>query len=360
MGKGGRGHFSGSSSFGSISSKSSISSKVLPSPPQSPAITKRSGSSTFHSPSSGSSFFFFWGGGHSSGSPSSNSITPTGISPSLHFTNTTSNSLFDHSIESLNISSLAKMHMTNQQRLDEARSLAWTLDKLSRSPKNFSPSAPIIIPILMVVVALFAVICLVIKIFMNYLNSKNKKTQKFGIGEPCSPDLPTTPEVDQTSLATTASMKTRGSLRLQTARRNKLPPVSLYQMKQKQSPRASTTTKLRSKGAMRAMAKASKADPNRSSSRDSARQDDDNSDLNINNDGGDSPTNLSQRSFDSDEIQATNMGIVYAADTSGTKHDDIDGPHQSTSHQPEVHIVQIRELEDNVQHSQYPQTESEI
>lgn len=270
---------------------------------------------------------------------------------------TTSNNTTDH----LNISTIIDtMHMTDQQRLDQARTLALTLDKLTRSPKRISPSAPLIIPILMITVALFALICLVVKLIMNYLKSKNKTSQKFGPGDACSPDLPTTPELDQTSLATTASMKTRGSLRQGSKnRRNKLPPVSLYQMKQTQSPKTPTTTsKLRSKGAMRALAKASRSDPNRSSSRDTTRQDDDNSDLNVNNnDGSDSPANLSQGSFDvQDEIQVTNQsGAVYAAAPSHFHHDDTDGPHQSTSIQPEVHIVQII---DHAPHYSFSQTES--
>lgn len=251
------------------------------------------------------------------------------------------------------------MHMTDTQRLAEARALAASLDKLTRVPRRFTPRAPEIIPATMIIVTLFALVCLVIKLFMNYLSSKNGKSKTFSSSQASSPDIPTTPE-DQASMATTASMKTRGSLRHSSKRRNKPPPVSLYQMKQKQSPGSSTTKSKTHKAAMKAISRAAKAEANRSLSRDSTRQADDNSDDNIKNDDGDnSPTNLSHHSDDTDEIQAVNQsGLVYAA--SRGDHDEVDAM-QHTASQPEVHIVQIRDLED-VQHSQptWPQAESEI
>jgi len=257
------------------------------------------------------------------------------------------------------------MYMTDQQRLAEARAVTYQLEKLSRNPRKFAPTAPWIIPALMVIVTLFAFICLVIKLFINYLNSKHHKTKNFGLSEASSPDIPTTPE-DQASMATTASMKTRGSLRLSSnRRRSKPPPVSLYQMKQKQSPGSATKVKSH-KAAMKVMSRAAKAEANRSLSRESTRQVDDGSDDNMNVDADNSPTNLSQHSDDTDEIQASvnQSGLVYAA-TRGHSDDGNDNNVGTTGHnsnQPEVHIVQIRELEDNLQHSQpaWQQAESEI
>lgn len=248
--------------------------------------------------------------------------------------------------------------MTEQQRM-EARALAVALDKLTRNPKRIAPTAPWIIPATMIFVTIFALVCLVIKLFLNYLNSKSGKTKKFGLSEASSPDIPTTPE-DQASMATTASMKTRGSMRVSSKhRRNKPQPVSLYQMKQKQSPGSSSPKKKSHKAALKAMSRAAKAEANRSLSRDSTRQVDDGSDDNMNNGDQNSPTNLSQHSDDTDEIQAgvNQPGLVYSA-----AHSAAEPEMGHSSNQPEVHIVQIREIEDNVQHPQqtWPQTESEI
>lgn len=252
---------------------------------------------------------------------------------------------------------------TSEQRLAEVkaevRALTAALDKLSRTPRRFSPSAPWYIPAVMIVVGLFALICLVIKLFMNYLNSKNNKTKKYGLSETSSPEIPTTPE-DQTSMATTASMKTRGSLRLNSKhKRNRLQPVSLYQLKQKQSPSSSSSKSKSHKAAMKAISRAAKAEANRSLSRDSTRQVDD--DDNINNDDN-SPTNLSQHSDDTDEIKVTDQpGLLYGAAMTRDETDGVDAQAHSAQ-QPEVHIVQIRDLGDNLQHPEpaWPQAESEI
>lgn len=258
------------------------------------------------------------------------------------------------------------MSMTDQARLAEVRALSATLDRLTRNPKRISPTAPWIIPATMIVVAVFALICLAIKLIMNYLNSKHEKTKDFEHSHTSSPEIPTTPE-DQASMATTASMKTRGSLGVGSRRqhRSKPPPVSLYQIKQKQSPGSSASKSKTHKAAMKAISRAAKAEANRSFSRDSSRQPNDGSDDNSNNIGDNSPTNLSQRSDDTDEIQAVSQsGIVYGAASSKGNADEIDGSNAlgHSSNQPEVHIVQIRDLEDNLQHSQptWPQAESEI
>lgn len=250
------------------------------------------------------------------------------------------------------------MYVTDQSKLAEARALAAALHKVTRDSRRVYPSAPIIIPATMIIVALFAIITLLIKLFMKYMSKKEIKS-KFGPSGASSPDIPTTPE-DQTSMATTASMKTRGSLRINPdRRRNKPPPVSLYQMKQKHSP-GSSTQKKSHKAAMKAIARAAKTEANRGLSRDSTRQIDDASDDNGNNNGGSSPGNLSQRSDDTDKLQLseeqpTALYAAAAADPDGATN-------LITTNQPEVHIVQIRDLEDNVQHSQptWSQTESEI
>lgn len=254
------------------------------------------------------------------------------------------------------------MYMTDQQRLSEARALALSLDKLTRSPKKFTPAAPWIIPATMIFVTLFALICLVIKLFMNYLSSKNNKSKTFGLSEASSPDIPTTPAEDQASMATTASMKTRGSFRHNSRRRNKPPPVSLYQIKQKQSPGGSATKSKTHKAAMKAISRAAKAEANRSLSRESTRQVDDNSDDNIKNSDDNSPTNLSHNSDDTDEIQVEQPGLAYAAARANLDQPDNpdDGPMSPSAGQPEVHIVQIRDLDDSVQQPAWPQAESEI
>lgn len=255
------------------------------------------------------------------------------------------------------------MYMTDQQRLAEARALTASLDRLTRMPKRFSPTAPWIIPATMIVVAVFAIVCFVIKLLMSYLSSKQEKSRKFGISSTSSPELPTTPE-DQASMATTASMKTRGSLRASSrARRSKPPPVSLYQIKQMQSPGTSSSSKSKSKAAMRAISKAARAEANRSISRDSTRQVDDDSD-DANNVPDNSPTDISQHSDDTDEIQTSvnQSGFVYGAAGSRAADEVDDAARPHGSDQPEVHIVQIRDLDDNVQHSQptWSKTESDI
>lgn len=200
---------------------------------------------------------------------------------------------------------------------------------------------------------------------MNYINRNHDKVKPFGPSGASSPDIPTTPE-DQTSMATTASMKTRGSLRLNPDRRKqKPPPVSLYQMKQKQSPGSSKSHK----GAMKALSRAAKAEANRSLSRDSTRQMDDISDDNINNNGDVSP-NMSQRSEVSEDLQNTinQTSAMYAQVSPALDQHDGEPTERniSSSNQPEVHIVQIRDIEDvqhgNVEHSQpnWTQNESEI
>lgn len=178
-------------------------------------------------------------------------------------------------------------------------------------------------------------------------------------------------------MATTASMKTRGSLRLNSKRGSrsrshfKPPPVSLYQMKQTKSPGSASlnnsSSKLKtSKAAMKAMSRMSRAEANKNTlNRDSSRQtnDDNNSDdnLNSNDNGADSPTNLSQHSEDvvTDEIQ-NSSGMVYAAASGGRGDDQVDIGGRSNGG-PEVHIVQIRDLDESApQQADWPQTESEI
>lgn len=252
--------------------------------------------------------------------------------------------------------------MTPQEKQEHARSLTIALDKLSRSPKRFSPSAPFIIPLLMVVVSLFAIVCFLIKHLMRYMKTKDENDPKsiFKTSGTSSPEIPTTPNEDRASMATTASMKTRGSLRLNPNRQksSKPPAVSLYQMKQTQSPGSSNTKSKSNRAARKAIARAARSEANRNSSRDS-REIEDNSDDNRN--GDNSPVDLSQHSDDTDEIQTSlnQSGMLYA--TSSGKNDELDSA-ATSSNQPEVHIVQIRDLEDNLQHSQaaWPQTESEI
>jgi hypothetical protein len=254
----------------------------------------------------------------------------------------------------------------HQSRLNEARVLAATLDKLTRTPRRFSPSAPWIIPATMIIVCAFALICLAIKLIVNYLNSKNENTKTFGRPHGSSPDIPTTPE-DQTSMATTASMKTRGSLGLSSRRHNrsKPPPVSLYQIRQKQSPGSAAKSSKAQRAAMKAMSRAARAEANKS--RDSSRQRDDGSDDNSDNAEANSP-NLSHRSDDTDEMQQTmnQSGLAYSA--AAARHAEaMDGGENMmqghSSNQPEVHIVQIRDLDEgNLQHSQttWANTESDI
>lgn len=262
------------------------------------------------------------------------------------------------------------MYMTDHQKLAEARVMAIQMDKLARSGRRISPSAPIIIPILLIIVSLFALICLLIKLFMIMKGKKNDQTKPFRPSSASSPDIPTTPEHDQSSMATTASMKTRGSLRLNPDRRKqKLPPVSLYQMKAKQSPGSTSKT---NKAAMKALARSARAEANRSLSRDSTRQMEDNSDDNINDNGDVSPGNLSHQSDDTDDLQNTlsQSGRIYsaAANVGPQPDDQVDGSEiqiernlQHSVEQPELHIVQMREVED-VHHSQptWPQNESQI
>lgn len=263
------------------------------------------------------------------------------------------------------------MHMTDYQKLAEAKTMAIQMDKLARTARKFSPTAPVIIPLLLIFVTLFAVICILIKLLKKLKGKNQEKENKFRPSNASSPDIPTTPEHDQSSMATTASMKTRGSLRLNPDRRKqqKLPPVSLYQMKAKQSPGSSSKT---NRAAMKALARSARAEANRSISRDSTRQMEDNSDDNGNNNGDASPGNMSQRSDDTDDLGTTinQTGGVYAATAPNAppQLDQVDGEinHERSlplsSEQPELHIVQMREVED-VHHSQptWPQNgESDI
>lgn len=254
--------------------------------------------------------------------------------------------------------------MTDQHKLAEARAMAATVDRLTRESRRVSPSAPAIIPITMIVVMLFTLISLLIKLFMNYMNRRHDKARKFGPSGASSPDIPTTPE-DQTSMATTASMKTRGSLRVNPDRRKtKPPPVSLYQIKQKHSPGSASSKSKAHRAAMKSLSRAARTEPNRSRDREN---NDNGSDDNGNNNGTSSPGNLSQQSDDTEKMQLSEepSTAVFAAATTSPGNDVIDGAlnnPSSTIYQPEVHIVQIRDLDDNVQHSQptWSQTESDI
>lgn len=247
--------------------------------------------------------------------------------------------------------------MTTDQssRLTELRASYLAFDRLNRNPKRISPSAPWVIPATMVVVCAFALICLAVKLIVNYLNSKNHKSKTFSHPHADSPDIPTTPDQDQASMATTASMKTRGgSLRLHRLDRAKPPPVSLYQLRQRQSPGSSVKSKTH-RAAMKAMSRAARAEANRS--RESNRQTDDGSDDNSNKIIDNSP-NLS---LDGGDESGAQPGLLYGA--ASAKTDEVDGltQSQSSANQPEVHIVQIRDLDEgNLQHSTWSKTESDI
>lgn len=265
------------------------------------------------------------------------------------------------------------MSKMSEQKLAEARALYVSLDRIARNPKRFSPSAPWVIPAIMIAVGSVAIICLAIKLIMKYIIAK-KETNSLGSSQADSPELPTTPE-DQTSMATTASMKTRGSVSHNSKRSaSKHPPLSLYQMRQKQSPSSSST---RHKAVAKAMSKAARAEANKSLSKDSSKQNQDASD---NDERENSPGGISQASDDTEEviqsIDEQHSGLVYAAGIAKSGHDNNDG-HEASSHSngpqmspyldhvsqpPEIHIVQIREIEDRVQHfdQPWPQTESDI
>lgn len=254
------------------------------------------------------------------------------------------------------------MHLSEEERVAAIKALQVTLDKLTRSPKRFTPSAPWIIPAMMIFVALFAIVCIVIKLFMSYIHSKGEETpRKYGFNSSSSPDITATPE-DQTSMATTASMRTRDSLKHGTQRRNKLPPVSLYQMKLKQSPSATSPGKPKiSRTGNKAIARIARQKAHRSVSPDNLDQqknNDDRSDDNANDDTN-SPTNLSQHSEEIDELQVNHSGLTYNALAHGQHEDEINHQHLE---KPEVHVVQIRDVDEGTKHSQpvWPQTESEI
>lgn len=245
----------------------------------------------------------------------------------------------------------------SDDRIAEARALYASLDRMTRNPKRITPSAPVVIPAIMIAVCSVALICILIKLIMKFVVAK-RATTSLGSSQANSPDIPTTPE-DQTSMATTASMKTRGSLAIHSQQRKSKPaPVSLYQIRQKQSP---TTSATKHKAMAKAMSKAARAEANKSLSKDSNRQNQDTSD---NDERENSPGGISQNSDDTDEvvqsIEEHQTGILYAAGVSRGQ-DDNDGPHVSSHNpnQPEVHIVRIRDIEDNVQQA-WPQTESDI
>lgn len=259
------------------------------------------------------------------------------------------------------------MYMTDQERLAEARALAITWDKLTRSPKRVTPSAPWIIPAMMVFVTLFAFICLVIKLFMNYLNSKNDKSKELETG---SPNIASSTPADQVSMATTATMRTRSSIRRQSRRtRNRAPVITPYQLKEQQQqaqvqgPSSSGVKKISNRIARKALARMAKAEANETKRKDESREDEED-DFNNRSDDNDNNSfpDLSDDN-NSDEIQATvnQSGLVYAAAARGAGIDDC-GQDNFGSNQPEVHIVQIRDLDDNVQHSQstWQERESDI
>lgn len=219
------------------------------------------------------------------------------------------------------------MYVTDQQKLAKARELASTLDQMSRSPKRVYPTAPWIIPATMIVVALFAIVCLVVKLLMIYMRSK-KSTQKksFRLSEASSPDIPTTPE-DQASMATTASMKTRGSLGINSKRRSRVrpPAVSLYQMKKQQSPGSSSSKN-------RAMKALVKATPSQSSRRidDNLIEDNSNPDnspptsLQHSDVTDEIPPSMEQIKTEFNEIQETPTKTINLDTTDSTEDKQVD------------------------------------
>lgn len=191
------------------------------------------------------------------------------------------------------------MYVTDHQKLARAREAAAILDSLTRAPKRVYPSAPAIIPVTMILVALFVIVALVIKFLMRYMHSKEEKQSKNFRLSPSSPDIPTAPE-DQTSMATTASMKTGNSVRINPTRgskRAKKPAVSLYQVTKKQQ-HSPATPSSRNRAAMRVIAKAASG---RRVSRDSLSRRDEHEESKV-SELNDSPVNSSQRSDITEEL----------------------------------------------------------
>ena len=95
---------------------------------------------------------------------------------------------------------------------------------------------------------------------------------------------------------------------------------------------------------MKAISRAARAEANRNTSRDSCRQQEDDTD---DSNRDDKSPNLSQRSDDTDEIQAVNQsGLAYGAATARGHRDEMN--------QPETHIVEIRDLNDGIQQTTWP------
>lgn len=115
---------------------------------------------------------------------------------------------------------------------------------------------------------------------------------------------------------------------------------------------------------MKAMYRSARAEANRS--RDDSKQQTAGS-ADHSDDADDNSPNLSHRSNDSDEVQHQS-GVIGGYTAAASRHNDaLDGgesmPPGHSPNQPEVHIVQIRDLDEgNLQHSQatWPERESDI
>lgn len=180
------------------------------------------------------------------------------------------------------------MTMSDNSKLADERVLYETLDRLSRNTKRVAPTAPWIIQALLVAFAI-ALICLALKLLVKYLSKKRKSSKRFERSVEGTPDI-----ANQSALNEETGMKTRtrGSHNICSKHKRKKPPaVSLYQLRQKQSP-SSSSNRLKHISTLQAMSRLHTGAPNNESP---ARSNQD-------NEPSTSPLDVSQRSSETEEV----------------------------------------------------------
>lgn len=130
--------------------------------------------------------------------------------------------------------------MSENSKLADERALYEAFDRMSKNTKRVTPSAPRIIQLLLVAVAI-ALICLAVKLLVKYLSTKRKSSKRLDRSLELTPDIANrsaTSNDEETGMKT----RTRGSHNISSKHKRKKPPaVSLYQIRQKQSPGSSSS-----------------------------------------------------------------------------------------------------------------------
>lgn len=253
------------------------------------------------------------------------------------------------------------MRIDDAHRRAEARASAYNLDLLTKAPSKFAPTAPWIIPAMMILVVLFAFICIATRIIINYLRKKKNLPNIYGFSDDkSSPELVGV-SADGKRTTAPSGHSTRSSRKTRPLRLDQITPQRNAQLKSlidtssNKSKKKSPSTK--------AMGRVAKHTANRSLNDNDKRNDkDDNSDDITHDDGDNSPTNISRHSDDTDEINMRQDVTNQADFVYKTAYEpNLASANESGYPQQERHIVRMSSIEDYHQSATIrPTTESDI